>query len=119
MAVRETEASLAAVDVYSDFLRLVRDGAGQLYLLLFCDGPDPDDEGYERLELALPLSAERLQALERGELDLRTAYLEPEQGELAMAVAWPDGRESLNFLPADEVFFQHLPGRVLLKRRPL
>jgi hypothetical protein len=119
--VRFLEPCFDEVEIYNLFVRLVRDETGQLYLLGFCDGVVEQEEycpeeGYERLDLALPLSSERLEALEAGELNLRDAYSEPEQGELGLALRWPSGRVQMVMQPADEVFFQFLPGPLRLRR---
>lgn len=119
--IREVDMSLTPETVYVrydgvEMMLTGRDEAGKLYLLVFVDEAD-EEEGYTSLFVALPLSDERYAELEEGKLNLRQAFLAPEGGELVMISNWPDGSTKHVFLPADEVFFQYLPGPVPLTRR--
>lgn len=119
--IREVDMSLTPETVYVrydgvEMMLTSRDEEGRLYLHVFVDEAD-EVEGYDSLFVALPLSDERYAELEEGQLNLRQAFLEPEEGELVMISNWPDGSTKYVFLPASEVFFQYLPGPVPLPRR--
>lgn len=119
--IREVSLKTTPETVYVRYdgvegLLTARDEAGHLYLFVFVDEAD-EVEGYDSLFVALPLSDARYAELEAGKLNLRQAFLTPEEGELVMVSNWPDGSTKHVFLPADEVFFQFLPGPVPLPKR--
>ena len=82
------------------------DSENRLYLVNHCD----ETETEETLLFA-PVTEKQIQALERGEIELRTPFLEPEGGMLIRAVLpfWGLGPPRLEWIQIDAVDDDLLP----------